>query len=77
MGDSSTAVLTINIIDVNDEVPVINGSNIVDIDEEQPIGSTVPLVFVAEDLDANDVLRYSISGMYLKSSTVKNIHCLL
>ena len=63
-GDTSTATLTVNIEDVNDEVPQISGQFTVDIDEALPIGTVVPITLTVVDGDAADsgALLYSISG---------------
>ena len=61
--DNTTASLTVNILDVIDETPVISaGGTTANIDEGQPAGTVVPFTFVVEDLDENDDLQYSISG---------------
>ena len=58
------ATLTVSIIDVNDEVPVIAGSFTASIEEGQPSGTVVPTAFNASDADENDALTFSISGSY-------------
>ena len=62
--DTSTATLTVNIEDVNDEVPQITGQFTVSMDEEQPVGTVVPITMNVVDGDAADTgaLIYSISG---------------
>ena len=61
-----SANLNVSISDVNDEMPQISGSFTTEIPEEQPAGTVIPTTFTATDADANDVLRYSISGMFQK-----------
>ena len=68
MNGSSTAELTVNIGDVNDEVPEITGIFEANIAEEQPEGTLVPVNIIATDADENDVLSYSISGIVFFSS---------
>ena len=59
---SVTAVLTVNISDVNDELPYLTGPTTINIDEEQTIG-TILATFTANDADESDELRFSLSGM--------------
>lgn len=56
--NSATETITINITDVNDEVPVITSSNTVSVDENQVSTLTV----TATDADAGDALTYALSG---------------
>ena len=73
-GDTSTATLTVNIEDVNDEVPQISGQFTVDIDEALPIGTVVPIILTVVDGDAADIdaLVYSISGKNFPRSGILN-----
>ena len=71
MNGSSTAELTVNLGDVNDEVPEITGIFEADIAEGQPEGTLVPVNIIATDADENDVLSYSISGIVFFSSVLE------
>ena len=71
MNGSSITNLTVNIGDVNDEVPEITGVFEANIEEEQPEGTLVPVTIIATDADENDVLSYSISGIVFFSSILE------
>ena len=60
----ATAILTLEIQDINDEIPQITGQFTITIDEERPSDWVVPFAFTVVDNDAADVnaLTYSISG---------------
>ena len=61
-GETATASMTVSIQDENDNWPIFVGTFTAEIDEELPEGSLVPSVFSVSDADADDVLRYTMSG---------------
>lgn len=58
----STAMVTVNIVDVNDNAPSLARDSSF-VDETVEIGSVVHTA-IAQDLDRNSVIRYSYTGTY-------------
>ncbi|XP_048252662.1 protein dachsous-like [Haliotis rufescens] len=54
--------LSVNVIDVNDETPVLTFGDDLGIPEEMPIGSILGGLFKAVDADPNDNLTYILQG---------------
>ena len=71
LNGSTAGNLRISIIDVNDEEPIITGTFTANINEEAGEGTIIPECFTASDADNDDVLKYSLSGMY-NISTAKS-----
>jgi len=57
---TTTGIITINVIDQNDEIPVVQSATVA-IPESQNIGTNVCFV-QATDADANSIFTYSITG---------------
>ena len=71
----TTAVLTVDIQDTNDEIPQITGQFTITIDEEQPADTEIPIAFTVVDTDAADTnaLTYSITGAFHDITVYSNV----
>ncbi|XP_067654356.1 protocadherin Fat 4-like [Haliotis asinina] len=61
-GDGKDTTLTLNVVNINDEIPFIQTTGTIAILEEQPIGTVVGGVYSVTDRDEGDNLTYAIVG---------------
>ena len=59
---SENVTISVQVIDVNDERPVLHVYDPLTIPEELPVGTVVGTAFYATDDDKNDTLLYILSG---------------
>ncbi len=60
--NSVDQILTVNVLDTNDETPVITVGAQMSIHEELPVGTGVARGYDVSDKDAGDTLTYTLSG---------------
>ena len=63
---SSTAFITVNVVDVNEFDPVINDIPPLSVTEEQPVGTVITTV-TASDQDGSDVISFSLQPSSISS----------
>ncbi|XP_046581130.1 protocadherin-23-like [Haliotis rubra] len=59
-GDGKDTTITVNVVNINDEIPFIQTTGPIAILEEQPIGTVLGGVFSVTDSDEGDALTYDI-----------------